>query len=429
MEIVKLNEIEYINCDDFFKKAPIYCKDSRNGRELIKNKKIKDFIYVRLKENKWIITDGKSYKYDKILFKKSFIDTIKEITEPIIIDNKYETVPDIIHLDNNEKFKDNEGNIIEIETLGERKVNNIYFKVKDVMIGFGMDNLITTIIDKNTTYNENIDYKYFYLKKEVNKQIKKKELYLTYRGLLRVLFVSRNGKTDKFIKWATETLFTGQLGEQEDKDNLASDLLGVNAKTIKDVFKTNSSKTPVVYLYLIGNANQLLKNNRSLIMQGAASNYNENDILCKYGCTDDLERRCSEHDKKYNKEFNTKIELLCFSIIESKYIFEAESNITQYFKSNLIEYKNSKELIVINKKDISQIKQHYKMIQNSYIGRYDEMNNKISLLEKEIIELNNKILLKDKDIEILIGKHNNELKDKDIKILEYKIKLLELNIK
>jgi hypothetical protein len=429
MEIVKLNEIEYINFDDFFKKAPIYCKDSRNGRELIKNKKIKDFIYVRLKENKWIITDGKSYKYDKILFKKSFIDTIKEITEPIIIDNKYETVPDIIHLDNNEKFKDNEGNIIEIETLGERKVNNIYFKVKDVMIGFGMDNLITTIIDKNTTYNENIDYKYFYLKKEVNKQIKKKELYLTYRGLLRVLFVSRNGKTDKFIKWATETLFTGQLGEQEDKDNLASDLLGVNAKTIKDVFKTNSSKTPVVYLYLIGNANQLLKNNRSLIMQGAASNYNENDILCKYGCTDDLERRCSEHDKKYNKEFNTKIELLCFSIIESKYIFEAESNITQYFKSNLIEYKNSKELIVINKKDISQIKQHYKMIQNSYIGRYDEMNNKISLLEKEIIELNNKILLKDKDIEILIGKHNNELKDKDIKILEYKIKLLELNIK
>jgi predicted RNase H-like nuclease (RuvC/YqgF family) len=41
------------------------------------------------------------------------------------------------------------------------------------------------------------------------------------------------------------------------------------------------------------------------------------------------------------------------------------------------------------------------MIQNSYIGRYDEMNNKISLLEKEIIELNNKILIKDKDIEIL----------------------------
>jgi hypothetical protein len=421
MEIVKLNEIEYINCDDFFKKAPIYCKDSRNGRELIKNKKIKDFIYVRLKENKWIITDGKSYKYDKILFKKSFIDTIKEITEPIIIDDIYDIIPNLIFLDNNEKFKDDDNNILEIETVGDREVNSIYFKVKDVMNGFNMDRLNDILQDKNKCYNENVDYKYFMINytNSGNKQIKKKELYLTYRGLLRVLFVSRNGKTDKFIKWATETLFTVHLGEQEDKDNLASDLLGVNAKTIKDVFKTNSSKTPVAYLYLIGNANELLKNN----------NYNENDILCKYGCTDDLERRCSEHDKKYNKEFNTKIELLCFSIIEAKYIFEAETNITQYFKSNLIEYKNSKELIVINEKYITQIKQHYKMIQNSYIGRYDEMNNKISLLEKEIIELNNKLLIKDKDVEILIQKHKNELKDKDIEILEYKIKLLELNNK
>jgi len=198
MEIVKLNDIEYINCDDFFKKAPIYCKDSRNGRELIKNKKIKDFIYVRLKENKWIITDGKSYKYDKILFKKSFIDTIKEITDPIITEDKYESAPDIINLDNNEKFKDDEGNILEIETRGERTVNSIYFKVKDVMIGFGMDNLITTIITINTKYKENEHYKYFNCKKEINNKIKiKKELYLTYKGLLRVVHISRNNKFNK----------------------------------------------------------------------------------------------------------------------------------------------------------------------------------------------------------------------------------------
>ena len=195
MEIVKLNDIEYINCDEFFKKAPIYCKDSRNGRELIKNKKIKDFIYVRLKENKWIITDGKSYKYDKILFKKSFIDTIKEITEPIIIDDKYETAPDIIHLDNNEKFRDNEGNILEIETLGDREVNSIYFKVKDVMNGFNMDRLNDILQDKNKCYNENVDYKYFMINREINNKIKmKKELYLTLKGFLRVIHVSRNNK-------------------------------------------------------------------------------------------------------------------------------------------------------------------------------------------------------------------------------------------
>ena len=39
METITINDIEYINSEDVFIKAPIYCKDSRNGRELIKNKK------------------------------------------------------------------------------------------------------------------------------------------------------------------------------------------------------------------------------------------------------------------------------------------------------------------------------------------------------------------------------------------------------
>jgi len=53
---------------------------------------MKDFIYIRLKDDNLTIIDGESYKYDIILFKKSFIDTIKEIAEPIITDDKYETI-------------------------------------------------------------------------------------------------------------------------------------------------------------------------------------------------------------------------------------------------------------------------------------------------------------------------------------------------
>ena len=121
-----------------------------------------------------------------------------------------------------------------------RKVNNIYFKVKDVMIGFEMERLNDIIVDKNKCYTELLDYKYFLLNStNSGKKQMKKELYLTYRGILRVLFVSRSGKTDKFISWATETLFTCQLGEQEDKQILSSNLLGVNVKNIKSVFSTN----------------------------------------------------------------------------------------------------------------------------------------------------------------------------------------------
>ena len=88
-----------------------------------------------------------------------------------------------------------------------------------------------------------------------------------------------------------------------------------------------------------------------------------------------------------------------------------------------------KELIIINKENLSQIKQHYKMIQNNYIGRFEEFNNKIQLLEKEIIELNNKILIKDKDFELQKEKYLNELKDKDIKLKNKDIELLQCKLK
>ncbi len=58
---------------------------------------------------------------------------------------------------------DNDGNIIEIQVVGERDVNKCFFKVKDIMNGFGLNNLHKTIIDKRKDgYIENTHYKYFY---------------------------------------------------------------------------------------------------------------------------------------------------------------------------------------------------------------------------------------------------------------------------
>jgi hypothetical protein len=184
-------------------------------------------------------------------------------------------------------------------------------------------------------------------------------------------------------------------------------------KTFYDsVFDMNNGKTSCVYLYMIGNARELL-----------GDGYEEEYILCKYGCTDDLVRRGGEHERKYYKEYGKKIELLCFSIIDVKYIFEAESNITQYFRGNVVENNGTREMIVIKKKELVQIRQHYMMIQNSYIGRYEEMNNKIVEMERELVGERHKNELKDKDIEI--KKMELEMKNKDIEILQYKIKILE----
>jgi len=417
METITIRDNEYILVENIFNKAPIYCKDSRNGRELIKNKKITDFIYAKIKEGVWIQSDGKSYKYDKILLKKSFVQTIKEIAEPSIIitdDKHYELAPDIIELENTEKFKDTNGNIYDIETRGERKVNNIYFKVKDVMTAFALENLITTILNINSVYKENEHYKYFNCKKNKNEQkiTIKKELFLTYEGILRVLFASHSAKAKTFIKWATETLFTVCLGEQKEKEQLSATLLGVDVKNIKSAFSANSDKTPCVYLIMVGNANKLLKDEK----------YHENDIICKFGYTTDLVRRTNQHYKTYKKEFNVEIELLIFSIIDPQYVCQAETSISHYFNENKLTGYSIKdvlqtELIIINYNNINQIKEHYKLIQNSYIGHYKELNEKIITLEKELlIEKNSHE----------ITKKNHELTQKE---LEYTKKEMEMSLK
>jgi hypothetical protein len=412
------NELVYL-ADDLYKYDQAFFPGCNRMRLIIEKKKLKDneYFFAYMKDNKWKKSTS-NYPKAKLYLKEEWVvKSVPKMMDSIKLDlYKYEEAPPILELENEEKFKDKDGNIIEIEVRGEREYNKCYFKVKDISNGFKMPNLNSTIMHKDKNYELNIHYKTFSVIKMTKEQLQtsKNYLFLTYNGILKVLFSSRSGNAESFQNWATEKLFTIQLGTVEQKDKLASSLIGVNHQTIKDVFKTNSSKTPCVYLYLIGKADTLLE-----------GKYDKDDLLCKFGCTDDLPRRCSEHDKLFSKEFNVKIELLCFSIIEAQYIFQAESNITQYFKSNQIEYNKMKELIIINKKDLPQIKQHYCMIQNSYIGRYEEMHNKISFLEKEIIELNNKILLKDRDIELLIEKHKNEIKDKDIKLLQCKLNFYE----
>jgi len=81
-----------------------------------------------------------------------------------------------------------------------------------------MPNLQTSIIDTRFSYKKYKHYEYFYSEKTVGHAhdgIQK--LYLTYYGVLKVLFTSRNKSVDKFAEWASETLFTVQMGTNTQK--------------------------------------------------------------------------------------------------------------------------------------------------------------------------------------------------------------------
>lgn len=399
METVSYNKTEYISVDYVFNNAPIYSKTCRGPRDLIRKKNINDFIYLRQREGKWILSDGKSMKFDKIFIKKDIINNIPELNndaqDKITDDSGIQVAPHILDLEDNEMFKDADGNLLNIEVRGERKYDKCFFKVKDVSEAFDMPRLYDTIIHKDSKYLINKHYKYFNCQKtyDIGKKQLKKELFLTYEGILRVLFVSENDKTLHFVKWATETLFTVQMGEEEDKDSLAASLLGTTYKVIKQVFRCSSKTTPCIYLLVVKE---------------------EGDkIICKYGFSKDLVRRMKEHKTLFKKEFGKEPTLLYYSIIDIKHMSEAENDISGYFCNNKYEYGSMEELVIINKSDLNQVKMVYQCIENKYIGRYEEIKNEVNELKLEIVELNNKLKNSVTDhnheLEILNKKHNHEL--------------------
>lgn len=211
--MITIEEKKYIQADDVITSCPIWCKGVRNGRELVKKKGIneKHYIYARNGDDGWNVSDGKSVKYDKVFIRKKYLDTLKEYTSEINNKNVkdkdgIEKAPDIIILDDDEKFHDDDGNIMEIETRGIREHDKIYFRVKDVSDKLEIKNLSNTLLHNVGSYVYAKDYKYFVC---IDKNgISKKELFLTFLGMRKMIETSRHkfSKRTKLImhKWLNQ---------------------------------------------------------------------------------------------------------------------------------------------------------------------------------------------------------------------------------
>ena len=440
--MVYLDKKHYILSDDIITSCPIWCKGVRNGRELVKKKNIDitHFIYARLIDNAWIVNEGMSVKYDKVLIRKAYLEKREEYTNEInnknVCDDKgTEKAPNIIILNDEEKFKDDDGNVLEIETRGVRDRKGIYFKVKDVSEALNIKHLQTLIIDKNSSYTNNTDYKYFVCCKKINNcsttNKKKvvdvdKELFLTYIGILRVLFVSRNNKTSHFINWMADTLFTAQLGTTEQKQELFSKLLGVSANAVKEVFKTSATTIPCVYLFTLNTVKELRQN------MDIDNKYNDDMIVCKYGFTADLPRRTGEHMKTYGCIKNVDLKMKYYSYVDPMYISEAESDIRDFFTALEIcfEYKTYNELVIIKPDLWKTVENQYKQISNAYAGHIKNIIKELEDLKK-LNKLNEEIHKNKLNDEIHKNKlieetHKNDLLKKDLEIMQIRVQMLEM---
>lgn len=433
METYTFNNTKYYFGSDLMKKRPSAFVNCKNPRAFAtKHKLSKSILYARLKGTKWVESDGLSNKFDKLFISQKWFD------KNYPVDNNksvIERAPPIIKLSDHEKFVDNNDNVVDIEVRGIREHDKCYFRVKDIVEGFGLKNLQTIITNKNKNgYIEGKHYVYIFIGIKTTKDRKKsssntnksgknasKKLYLTYFGMLRVLFASQKTTADKFLTWASKTLFTTQMGTTYQKTNLVSNLLGVSAMAVKQVFNKNVSTIPCIYLFSIGKVGSLRKKLK------IGPEFDDKDFVYKWGMTIDLERRTNEHQKTYSKLSKQDIELVLYGFIDPQYISEAETKVAHLFDGFELKLDNEKyaELAIISSKKMKIIKETYDMISRAYMGHIKDLVNKIKDKDNEIILLKaqykNELIEEKHKNQLIEEKYKNKLLQKEVEILNLKL--------
>ena len=133
---------------------------------------------------------------------------------------KYKPLPPLLELSDAEKFRDEAGNVFEVEVRGDKTKQGIRFKWTDVCRLFEMEptyhlsqKLDETEYDVfccsgNPPFNGGLPD---------NTGGKPTSTYLTYNGLLKIIFTSRSGTAYRFQDWATNIIYAAHLGTTEQR--------------------------------------------------------------------------------------------------------------------------------------------------------------------------------------------------------------------
>jgi len=185
--LLKIDNIECYLAEDIYNYDRVFfteCSSIRLRSIIDKKRLIEDVHYIYgyySKTNNLWIKSKSSYPKAKLLLLTDYVENnVPKFKKNIDTnDYKYEIAPPELYLTDEEKFKDTNNNIINIEVRGEKQRDKCYFKMKDVSKGFGLPNLYSTLLHKNGKYEENNHYKYFII---INKTKQKKEIFLTHEG-------------------------------------------------------------------------------------------------------------------------------------------------------------------------------------------------------------------------------------------------------
>jgi hypothetical protein len=341
-----------------------------------------------------------------------------------------EMAPPLLALTDDEKFKDVDGNVLEVEVRGERHPDKIFFHGKDIERILSIAKIQDILNDNTSKYEENIHYKKFIRSNtgspggEEKKTCIRTKIFLSYRGLIRMLMTRRNPIAKLFEDWAINILFTHHLGTSQQKEVLASKLLGSSVESVRSFLSTSPSKYSELYLICIGKANDL-KEGLEL-----PDTYPEDGLVFKYGYTDDLSRRLNEHRNKFGKINGSNISVVLHSPIDPKLLSKAELELKEYLQDEevYITHPKYKELVVMNEKQIKLVRLAFKDICCKYAGCMEKIQVEMDKL-KSNFENEKKALERERETErkTLERERENERKTREREV-ENEKKMLEIEL-
>jgi hypothetical protein len=226
----------FYSADELYAYLPKHFKGCAKARNVVEKKNLKEteYTFMYMKDEKYVSSTKKCAKAKLFLTEEWTLANIPEMNEtnlklkPVVDRYEHPEAPDVLELEDGEKFKDDKGNILEIEVRGERNHKECYFSVKDVSVGFDMPNLKKVLIDNDGNYDSNFHYKYFAIVKLANdgKKLAKKSMFLTYFGFRKVINVSRkqfSSKTlfllNKWLEQFDDSIVDEYLVQQSELDN------------------------------------------------------------------------------------------------------------------------------------------------------------------------------------------------------------------
>jgi hypothetical protein len=423
------------NADDIRQVVPGFFIGCKTNRKLVDCKKIPpgSFFFASQTKAGWKAC-SMEYLRGKLLLKDTWVHTHIPGTSPvspvspvspaseIVVGEAakiIEKAPPLLELEDHEKFKDADGNPLQIETRGERHDEKVYFRVSDVAKAFNMPNLASCLLHTTSDYKVKKHFTTFTLT-NCQSSLGRKGLYLTYMGLLRVLFVSRSGNAERFHKWAQEILFAHQMGTTEQRQAVGSALLGMNVSEVKRFQDAACDPLSVVYLFSLGTVAQLRDK-----MELDAS-LPDKAIVLKYGKTDNLARRAQEHAREY-KNVTNDVRLFNWVTVDPDLLSHAEQDLRDFFTGmglkQRISYDSHRELVIATPQEHDYIGKYFSKIRCAYAGRMHEVAAKQSGL---LMEFKHRLDMKDmelrqKDTEIAHKDTQLELERAKREFAEFKL--------